>query len=360
MKRRSQHGFTLIEVLLAIAITATVMITVGTTFHVLLNARDVVDDLSESTEAGPRILNLIERDLRGLWTFNVYNNTVFRGRDMDIGGRDADRIDFLTTTDAVGYVLDNQNQPRKPTLCEVGYWFKPNPRFRELFEMWRREDPMVDGDLITQGSFQLVHDRIKSFKVTYYETLGYEAEPKNEWDSSTEDALPARIKVEFTLERRRSSRNVVGDTEIEDFEGAEKTYVRHFTLDKRMQVALKSGSARVPVVPGVPEGEPGGGPAGPGGPAGEAGGPRGPGGASITQEVGRGRPGQAGEQVTSRGKYTTTTAGRGNGASRPGGPQGGPPQGLPPGFNLGDLLRGGGSTTGLGGIFGNGGGSGGR
>jgi hypothetical protein len=104
----------------------------------------VVDELTESTEAGPRILNLIERDLRGLWTFNVAKNAVFRGRDMDVGGFEADRMDFLTTTDAVGYVLDSHGVPRKPTLCEVGYWFKPNPRFRELKELWRREDPMVD------------------------------------------------------------------------------------------------------------------------------------------------------------------------------------------------------------------------
>lgn len=364
MNRARQFGFTLIEVLLAIAITATVMITVGSTFHVLLNARDVVDDLSESTEAGPRILNLVERDLRGLWTFNVYNNAVFRGRDMDIGGRDADRIDFLTTTDAVGYVLDNQNTPRKPTLCEVGYWFKPNQRFRELFEMWRREDPMVDGDLITQGSFQLVHDRIKSFKVTYYDTLGYEAEPKNEWDSSTEDALPARMKIEFTLERRRSSRNVVSDAEIEDFEGAEKTYVRHFTFDKRMQVALKAGKARVPVPPGVPEGAaPGGGPAG--GANGEgAGGTRGSGGpTSVTEFGGRGNAvaGEDGGQVT-RGRATTQTTGPGTATGRPGGTRGGgqgsPPQGLPPGFNLGELLRGagGGGAGGFGGLFGGGGG----
>ena len=47
--------------MLAIAITATVMLTVGTTFHIMLNARDVVDDLAESSEAGPRIMNLIEQ-----------------------------------------------------------------------------------------------------------------------------------------------------------------------------------------------------------------------------------------------------------------------------------------------------------
>ena len=116
--RSGQHGFTLLEVLLAIAITASVMMTIGTAFNALLGAREVIDELSESTEAGPRILNLIERDLRGIWTFNVYNNAVFRGRDMDVGSFEADRMDFLTTTDAVGYVLDSYGQPKRPSLCE--------------------------------------------------------------------------------------------------------------------------------------------------------------------------------------------------------------------------------------------------
>ncbi len=348
-----QSGFTLIEVLLAVAITATVMLTVGTTFHVMLDARDTVDDLSESTEAGPRLLNLIERDLRGIWTFNVHNNAVFRGRDMDIGGRDADRMDFLTTTDAVGYVLDTNNVPRKPTLCEVGYWFKPNPRFRELFEMWRREDPMVDGDLITQGSFQLVHDRIKSFKVTYFETLGYEAEPKYEWDSTAEDKLPARIKIEFTLERRRSNR---ADSEIEDFEGAEKTYVRHIVFDERMQNILVGGRARVPVPPIAPTAEA----SGPEGPAG-SGGPGGPAGAGVAGGRGTATTQTVSGPMRGPGNRNTTEMGPGATPPRGQGGRGQPPQGLPPGFNLGDLLRGAGGSGGsggLGGLFG--GGAGGR
>ena len=346
----SQRGFTLIEVLLAVAITATVMITVGTTFHVMLNARDVVDDLAESTEAGPRVLNLIERDLGGLWVYNVQNNAVFRGRNMDVNGRDADRIDFLTSTDAVGSVLDLQNVARKPTVNEVGYWFKPNPRYRDVFEMWRREDPMLDDDLITQGSFQLVHDRVKNFKITYYRTLGYEAEELLEWDSSQEDALPKRMKIEFTIERRRSSRNVVSDVEVDDFEGAEKTYVRHFVFDDRLGEVLQANVARVPVLPPEPtaEGQGPAGPAGSGGPAGPAG-PAGPGGLA----------GGASRVV----KGNTTEMGQRGGARQPGGQggqggrggQGGgqvPSGGLPPGFDPGAFFRGiGGGGGGGGGLF---------
>jgi len=355
-RHKAAAGFTLIEVLLAIGITATVMMTVGTTFRVLLEAREVVDELSESTEAGPRILNLIERDLRGLWTFNVAKNAVFRGRDMDVGSFEADRMDFLTTTDAVGYVLDSHNQPRKPSVCEVGYWFKQNSRYRDLMELWRREDPMVDRDLITQGSFQLVHDRIKSFKITYFKELGNEAEEFFEWDSSTDDALPRRIKIEFVLERRRGSSNVVNDVEVDDFEGAEKKYVRHFVLPKDMTMALRANEAVLPVLPPEPvEGESGpqgGAGAGPGGAGGPAGGP----GKSVTQTTGEGRPGsKPGAELGGRGS-TERTVGGGRGQGQPTGSRGGQTPGVPPGFNLGELLRGGGAggAGGAGGLFGGG------
>ena len=341
-KRQTSAGFTLIEVLLAIGITATVMLTVGTTFHVMLNARDVVDDLAESSEAGPRILNMIERDLRGIWTYNVHNNAVFRGAQADVNGRDADRMHFLTTTDSVGTVLDLDSNAHKTTICEVGYQFKPNPRFREVFELWRREDPMVDDDLTTQGdegTFQLVHDRVKSFRIRYYETLGWEAEELFEWDSAQDDRLPKRIKIEFTIERRRSSRNVVSDVEIDDFEGAEKKYVRHFVLPKRLENILRAENARIPVLPPPPMEGAGGGEEGPEGPAGPAG-PGGRGGKDTMLAMG-GKGDAAGGKGNGRG-----AGGKGSGRPSPGGkpatggrggmlPGGGQvPTQLPPGFNF--------------------------
>ncbi|MEY2714129.1 MAG: hypothetical protein RIT24_472, partial [Planctomycetota bacterium] len=161
-----ESGFTLIELLLAVLVTSMVMLLVGVTFSVTLQARDVVEELSESTADGPRILAMIERDLRGLWTFNIKNNKVLVGRSRDVGSFEADRIDMLTTTDSIGYVLDDRNVPHQSSICEVGYWLKPNQRYRELIELWRREDPMVDADLVTDGRFQLVHDSLKSFKIT--------------------------------------------------------------------------------------------------------------------------------------------------------------------------------------------------
>ena len=341
---RRNAGFTLIEVLLAVGITSMVMLTVGVTFRVTLEARDIVDELSESTAAGPRILSLIERDLRGLWTFNIKNNRVLVGRSRDVGSFEADRLDLLTTTDSIGYVLDDRNVPHQTTVCEVGYWLKQNSRYRDLIELWRREDPLIDNDLVTDGRFQLVHDRLRSFKITYFRELGFTSEELHEWDSGLEDTLPRRIKVEFTLERKRSSRNVVNDAEIEDCEGAEKTYVRHFVLDPALMDSLQPNIALIPVRPPKPEDAAGGGGGGGGG-----------GGLANLPSVGGGPNTATGDgDIRGGGRPNGDQSFAGRGGARPGGS---PAGGLPPGFNLGDLLRGG--TRGGGGLFGGGGSNGG-
>lgn len=342
MNPRAPHspaaGFTLIEVLLAVMIASMAMVAVTGAFVSTLRTHYEIDNLTSSTEAGQRILALLERDFRGLWHYNVKENRVLRGRDMDIGGSPSDRIDMLTSSDAVGGVLDNQNEVSYPGVCEVGYWIKENREQPGLFELWRREDPMVDDDLLRGGQFQLVSDRIKSFNVTYYETLGYDAEPFNDWESSREGKLPRRIKIEFTLHRRIGNRNEIAGNEVDDLEKTLKTYVRHIVLDKRYVDIMQPGIAMIPVAPPPPD-EAGSGPTG--GPAGPAGGPAGPAG------PGGGMPGL--QEISTGGQGRPTGRNRDSGGQRPSGPPGGGPP-----LDIRDLLRGGG-----GGLFGGGGGRGG-
>ncbi len=342
-KHSTQHGFTLIEVLLAIAISSVVMLVVGSAFVGILNARQQVNAQTESTEAGSRILNLIQRDLDGLWYHNIKKNRVLVARNHDIAGFPVDKLDFLTSTNAANYVLDTDERPQKPSICEVGYWLKTNPDTPGLMQLWRREDPLVDDEITTEGTFQLVHDRIRSFNITYYETLGHSAEEINEWDSSVADALPKVIKIEFSLERKIASRNRAGGAELEDPEGVKKKYTRFIVLNERFNDILKPGVALVPILPRTPKSaEEGGG--GPAGPAGPGGGPAGPGGRGKGE--GGGRDGRGATQFGPDGGLSTakdgrTTQGRGgNRGSNPTLPPGFfPGSGTNPSFNLGDLLK---------------------
>ncbi|HEU4419909.1 MAG TPA: hypothetical protein VFT55_13335, partial [Planctomycetota bacterium] len=177
----------------------------------------------------------------------------------------------------------------------------------------------------------------------------YEAEERLEWDSSVEDKLPKRIKIEFTIERRRSNRAVVNDLEIDDFEGAEKSYVRHFVFDHRLDNILQAGTARVPVLPPEPTAEGAGG-QGPG-PGGGGGGGGGGGDGRVKQTFGSGEQPHVVGQPVPGGRnpgQMTTTQGR-----RPGTQPSGAT--MPPGFDLGRFLSGlggGGGGGGGGGLFG--------
>lgn len=331
---RRANGFTLIEVLLAVTITAMVVAAVGSIFEAILRAKDTVENMTNATASGPRILTLVERDLRGLWTHNIRNNRIFVGRSMDIAGNEADRMDFVCHTDAVGPVIDSRNNAVRPGICEVGYWLRPHPRYKELMELWRREDPMVDDDLLTGGEFQLVSDRIKEFKITYYETLGYEAEEHFEWDSGLEDELPQRIEIEFTIEPLRTNRNVDASLEVDSLRKAEQRYVRHIVLDPRYDEILDPGVAMVPVVPGVPEA------AGPGPGAAVSGG-----GENVTTLGGRagetrGTGGIDGRRGGAGGNRAGGAGGGRRGGNQGGGNRTGGGLGGSGGVNLGDLLRG--------------------
>ncbi len=342
----TMSGFTLIEVLLAVLIASMAMVAVSGAFISTMRTHYEIDNLTSSTADGQRILTLLERDLRGLWHYDIKQNRVLIGRNMDIGGYDADRIDLLTTTDAIGGVIDNQMQLAYPSICEVGYWLKENKEIPGLLELWRREDPMVDDDLLTGGHFQLVSDRIKSFNITYYTELGYDAEPLDEWDSSREAKLPRRIKIDFTIHRKIGNRNEISGNEVEDYEKTLKTYTRYFVFDKRYTDILQAGVAMIPVVPSPPGADDGqGGPLGGGGPAGMAGAEGGPFGAGGGPAGGgRGTGSRGGEQ----GDGTRTSGPRGGGQN--GGDRPPPPAGNTPPIDLGDLLRGLGGGGGGGGL----------
>jgi hypothetical protein len=247
-------------------------------------------------------------------------------------------MDFLCTTDAVTVIADGNGRPVRPTLCEVGYWLKPNDQLGELCELWRREDPLIDDDLVTGGQFQLVHDRVKTLEITYYRTLGSKAEAFYEWDASQRDELPRRIKIELTLERTLPNRNRVSGSEFDASEETLPKYTRHIVFDQRYPEILKPGVAMLPILPLPPQAAQEG-PLGGGGGAGHQ---------MVSTSEGSGFP-QGGEMSVSRGSNTVQTVG---GASpTPQGPQSPPRQPI----DLGGLLRGGSSGGSGGGLFGSGG-----
>ena len=116
-------GFTLIEVLLTLLIMGMIMVSMTQILTAARTSRDTIHNIQETELAGPAILDMIERDVRGITTFDRTRQLQFRVKNRVILGFDADSIDFVTTTDSLA-LHSEDNRFVRADENEVGYRLK--------------------------------------------------------------------------------------------------------------------------------------------------------------------------------------------------------------------------------------------
>jgi prepilin-type N-terminal cleavage/methylation domain-containing protein len=199
----SRAGFTLAEVLVSLVIMSLILVSITMMLHSARRTRDMIHNLQENQLAGPAMLDLIERDLRGLFVFDRRAAEFLRVENRVRAGRDADSLDFVTSND--GKILHEiEGSQQRSNTCEVGYRLRPNPEDDDFLELWRRESFGVDEDPFSGGRFTFLHDRVKDFDIQIFTELGPDAEPLESWgeEGGENVGLPLRIEIELTLELR--------------------------------------------------------------------------------------------------------------------------------------------------------------
>ena len=68
----SRAGFTLAEVLLTLLIMSGILLSITKILQAARNARDTIHNYQENQLAGPAIMDMIERDLRGMITYQPH------------------------------------------------------------------------------------------------------------------------------------------------------------------------------------------------------------------------------------------------------------------------------------------------
>ncbi|HHI78529.1 MAG TPA: prepilin-type N-terminal cleavage/methylation domain-containing protein [Planctomycetes bacterium] len=254
--RLEHRGFTLIEVLLAIMITAMVVTAVLQIFDITLYAREEIKVLSEPMKTGPRILDMIEDDIRAILTYDIKDGQVFKGEDRTIVRAEADRMHMIVFGQTLFEATLPDDSLAPAPLAEVSWLCKPSDKNPDLVELWRREDPLVDEKWTEGGSYFLLSDRVRSFNITYYDDIGREAEELSEWDMEEKKVLPRHIKIELELERRPGTWNVLDDTEVSDLKERKLRFVRHIVIEPVVAQSVSKEFAFLPAIPSeAPKGE---------------------------------------------------------------------------------------------------------
>lgn len=222
--RPRSGGFTLLEVLLTVTITA---VMIGIIYGVLvstLQARTKLEHNAEMDEAGPVLLKLLSDDIAAAFVPPVpdqpppaegepapENPAYFTGKDNTLGAGEADELNFVSSRD----VWDPVTR-RVADFCEVGYYLRANTEDSSVQVLVRREDPYVDDKPASGGSLQEMYRRVKSLKLEYWDGKEW----LNTWgdQDAQKKALPQIVKITLVI---------VPDAELakKDPQAAEKKFV---------------------------------------------------------------------------------------------------------------------------------------
>ena len=215
-----QNGFTLIEIVIAMALLAWVL---GTSYQIFSNCIDTERHVIEITvpeKVGEGILSLIRRDLAGAvfkGCTEQLNNQVFDGRSEGSENQEDDSVYFVSTVDPTpgGDFMEWDNLR---TLTVVGYHLKPNQVSSRYptYTLYRKE--MIDfakRDITNApGLNYSIYDKVKSLRIEYFDGYNW----RDEWDSRKNiEEMLIRQEEESSLAGTRSNiPRVTGDVAAEE------------------------------------------------------------------------------------------------------------------------------------------------
>jgi prepilin-type N-terminal cleavage/methylation domain-containing protein len=198
--RSARAAFSLVEVLVALMIVSGIMLALTQLLEATRISRDTIHNIQETQLAGPAIMDLIERDLRGIFLYDREADQSLRVKNRVLLGRDADRVDFVTTTDSV-VLTEADRRLVRADVNEVGYALRLSPSDDEFLELYRREDFGIDEEPFDGGTYTFLHDHVKNFEIQIYEEDGQDVEGIDDWgDDEEHTGLPRRIEIRLTLE----------------------------------------------------------------------------------------------------------------------------------------------------------------
>ncbi|MEE9311437.1 MAG: prepilin-type N-terminal cleavage/methylation domain-containing protein [Planctomycetota bacterium] len=222
----NRRGFTLIEVMLAVMLTAVVLAPFVMILKSTIDVKIKIETEFRARKLGPTIMATISRDLRNAWATGPVEGVEIDGswfKGKHNGGDDdaEDALAFVTSINS--YMRYNGISS---DLTEVGYYLKENETegdndpLEGLFSLYRREDFLVDKRPDEGGLGIKLHDRVVSFRVWYYDlprsaiddegAINPEAleelvqpgseEEKDDWDTDDDDRLPYAVRIELVLD----------------------------------------------------------------------------------------------------------------------------------------------------------------
>lgn len=196
----SRRGFTMLEVLIAVAIMGMISTLIYTAFSSLKRSRDGISRVSERYREGRMALSRVARDLESAYISRhlPININIATVRTAFIGerGAPADRVDFAAF---VNRRLDRDS--KVSDQAEVSFFGLEDPREDGVIDLIRRINPRLDLEPKEGGIGQVLARDIDLFSLRYLNPST--GQWVDEWNSTEAlgqfERLPFQIHITLVL-----------------------------------------------------------------------------------------------------------------------------------------------------------------
>lgn len=220
MRIRKNRGFTLLEVMISVAILGVIMTLIWSSTSQSLRSKERVENRDMVFHAGRVALRKISDDLAVAFLIKktatdptVATASVAQLKTFFIGENkgEQDAVKFTSLSHLRLFAGAKESDQ-----CRVMYEVIANEEDAGKYDLVRREDPWLDGTIEVKGKALTLVENIREFNLEYYDTR--KEDWVKEWDSDKidwRDRLPYAVRINIVFE----------DPEFEDAEIAMSTAV---------------------------------------------------------------------------------------------------------------------------------------
>ncbi len=203
-RKRADGGFTLLEVLVAIALASIVLIALYSSFFSVLRGQSDIDRTLERTREVSRFLEIFSKEVQSSFFKDGNPRTGFVGEEEDKFGRSVSRITTTTFT----YPAFKTGRPAGDLLAVRYYVDDKDGKFVLYKDTW---NPYADEKT---GVFKAeVIEDIEGFEILYYNGKDW----AKAWDATLDKALPEAVKATLSVKDKG---------EVKEFSTVARTMIR--------------------------------------------------------------------------------------------------------------------------------------
>lgn len=190
---RSDKGFTLIEVLVAVGLVSVIMLLIWQTTAQTINAKQRIEKRNEIYHNARVAVDKMVQDVSMAFLLGNLSHTgqrqgspqmktVFKG--------EAESLEFASLAHRRLY-----RESRESEGAEIGYKVERDPDNRDLYRLMRRESKWIDGDPEEGGGWFPLAEKVKGLKLEYYDSKKWDWTGSWNTESDTGLRLPRAVKI---------------------------------------------------------------------------------------------------------------------------------------------------------------------